>query len=267
MSLSSLDNYQKGTRAWFADAVDGWISATLSERQARPSTARGQKSSPRAQVTADHVKLVFSDEKGRVRFCYRRCTTHTNAVTDADVRVETVRRAGVANGSVLFHQCSAAAPEPALARTDRGPDQPLLPERTQRYAERVVLLFLAETVTQSCIRYGHGMSFNRSTPTLASFWLPSIPSVQWVPSSDLLLETTEGPQVPLYSSDYVQMYAGKRKGDLDPHLFAIAEEAYRCMIREGKNQTIIVSGERCVTWRFCTEVHGSCALTAAQARP
>lgn len=30
---------------------------------------------------------------------------------------------------------------------------------------------------------------------------------------------------------------------LEPHLFAIAEEAYRCMIRDGKNQTIIVSGE------------------------
>lgn len=49
--------------------------------------------------------------------------------------------------------------------------------------------------------------------------------------------------VPLYSNDYVQMYAGRRKGELDPHLFAIAEDAYRCMIREGKNQTVIVSGE------------------------
>lgn len=53
-------------------------------------------------------------------------------------------------------------------------------------------------------------------------------------------------QVPLYSPDYVQMYAGRRKGELDPHLFAIAEDAYRCMIREGRNQTIIVSGERFV---------------------
>ena len=43
------------------------------------------------------------------------------------------------------------------------------------------------------------------------------------------------------------MYAGKRKGELDPHLFAIAEDAYRCMIREEKNQTIIVSGERFIS--------------------
>lgn len=47
----------------------------------------------------------------------------------------------------------------------------------------------------------------------------------------------------LYSQDIIQAYAGKRRGELDPHLFAIAEEAYRCMKTDGKNQTIVVSGE------------------------
>lgn len=47
----------------------------------------------------------------------------------------------------------------------------------------------------------------------------------------------------LYSQDIVQAYAGKRRGELDPHLFAIAEDAYRCMKQDGRNQTIVVSGE------------------------
>lgn len=47
----------------------------------------------------------------------------------------------------------------------------------------------------------------------------------------------------LYSQDIIQAYAGKRRGELDPHLFAIAEDAYRCMKLDGKNQTIVVSGE------------------------
>lgn len=38
-------------------------------------------------------------------------------------------------------------------------------------------------------------------------------------------------------------YIGKRRGELEPHLFAVAEEAYRSMIRMRKNQSIIVSGE------------------------
>ncbi|KAH3682256.1 hypothetical protein WICPIJ_006766 [Wickerhamomyces pijperi] len=47
----------------------------------------------------------------------------------------------------------------------------------------------------------------------------------------------------LYSSDIIQAYSGKRRGELDPHLFAIAEDAYRCMKQDQKNQTIVVSGE------------------------
>ncbi|ODV89218.1 hypothetical protein CANCADRAFT_3849 [Tortispora caseinolytica NRRL Y-17796] len=47
----------------------------------------------------------------------------------------------------------------------------------------------------------------------------------------------------LYSPEVIQAYAGRRLGELEPHLFAIAENAYRCMIRDHKNQTIVVSGE------------------------
>lgn len=47
----------------------------------------------------------------------------------------------------------------------------------------------------------------------------------------------------LYSSDIIQAYSGKSRGELEPHLFAIAEDAYRRMKEDGKNQTIVVSGE------------------------
>ncbi|KAI9276250.1 P-loop containing nucleoside triphosphate hydrolase protein [Sporodiniella umbellata] len=50
-------------------------------------------------------------------------------------------------------------------------------------------------------------------------------------------------RVALYDPDIVQQYSGRRRGELEPHLFAIAEDAYRCMIREQVNQTIVVSGE------------------------
>ncbi|SCU84667.1 LANO_0C02058g1_1 [Lachancea nothofagi CBS 11611] len=47
----------------------------------------------------------------------------------------------------------------------------------------------------------------------------------------------------LYSQDMIQAYAGRRRGELEPHLFAIAEEAYRLMKNDKQNQTIVVSGE------------------------
>ncbi|AEO62817.1 uncharacterized protein THITE_2107467 [Thermothielavioides terrestris NRRL 8126] len=47
----------------------------------------------------------------------------------------------------------------------------------------------------------------------------------------------------LYVPGMVQVYAGKQRATQAPHLFAIAEEAFMDMLRDGKNQTIVVSGE------------------------
>lgn len=51
-------------------------------------------------------------------------------------------------------------------------------------------------------------------------------------------------RIPLYTNESIQAYQGTRRGELEPHLFAIGEEAYSGMIRERGNQTVIVSGER-----------------------
>lgn len=49
--------------------------------------------------------------------------------------------------------------------------------------------------------------------------------------------------VPLYSQDTLEAYAGRMRGELEPHLFAISEDAFQGMVRDKRNQTIIVSGE------------------------
>lgn len=47
----------------------------------------------------------------------------------------------------------------------------------------------------------------------------------------------------LYVPEMVQVYAGNQRTSRDPHLFAIAEEAFADMLRDNKNQTVVVSGE------------------------
>ncbi|OMP89223.1 Myosin-2 [Diplodia seriata] len=47
----------------------------------------------------------------------------------------------------------------------------------------------------------------------------------------------------LYVPGMVQVYAGKHRASQAPHLFAIAEEAFADMLRDNRNQTIVVSGE------------------------
>nr|AAP42074.1 myosin 5B [Homo sapiens] len=50
-------------------------------------------------------------------------------------------------------------------------------------------------------------------------------------------------QLPIYGQDVIYTYSGQNMGDMDPHIFAVAEEAYKQMARDEKNQSIIVSGE------------------------
>ena len=38
-------------------------------------------------------------------------------------------------------------------------------------------------------------------------------------------------QLPLYSPDIIAAYSGQSMGDMDPHIFAVAEDAFRAMAR------------------------------------
>ncbi|RGB42533.1 P-loop containing nucleoside triphosphate hydrolase protein [Rhizophagus diaphanus] len=62
-------------------------------------------------------------------------------------------------------------------------------------------------------------------------------------SGIVLIATNPFQSVSLYTQDIIQAYSGKRRGELEPHVFAIAEDAYRAMLRDEQNQTIVVSGE------------------------
>ena len=38
-------------------------------------------------------------------------------------------------------------------------------------------------------------------------------------------------QLPLYGPDIISAYSGQSMGDMDPHIFAVAEDAFRAMAR------------------------------------
>lgn len=49
---------------------------------------------------------------------------------------------------------------------------------------------------------------------------------------------------PIYNPKYVKLYQNRRLGpELPPHIFAIADSAYHCMLKERRNQCIVISGE------------------------
>ena len=50
-------------------------------------------------------------------------------------------------------------------------------------------------------------------------------------------------QIAIYGAEIVQDYIGRSRIELPPHIFSIAEEAFRSMLNEKENQCIIISGE------------------------
>ncbi|KAL3047616.1 hypothetical protein OYC64_021747 [Pagothenia borchgrevinki] len=81
-------------------------------------------------------------------------------------------------------------------------------------------------------------------------------------------------QLPIYGEEVIDAYSGQDMADMEPHIFSVAEEAYRTMIREDKNQSIIISGESGsgktvsakFTMRYFAVVGGAAQQTSVEER-
>ncbi|KAM9313842.1 myosin-10 isoform 1-T1 [Pholidichthys leucotaenia] len=49
--------------------------------------------------------------------------------------------------------------------------------------------------------------------------------------------------LPIYSENIIEMYRGKKRHEMPPHIYAISESAYRCMLQDREDQTILCTGE------------------------
>jgi myosin protein heavy chain len=47
--------------------------------------------------------------------------------------------------------------------------------------------------------------------------------------------------LPIYTNEYVRMYKGQNREDARPHIFAMADQAFRNLVEEGENQSILVT--------------------------
>ena len=49
--------------------------------------------------------------------------------------------------------------------------------------------------------------------------------------------------LPIYTNEYINMYKGQGREETKPHIYAMADEAFRNLVDEGENQSILVTGE------------------------
>ncbi|XP_078062807.1 myosin-10-like isoform X1 [Mustelus asterias] len=49
--------------------------------------------------------------------------------------------------------------------------------------------------------------------------------------------------LPIYTEQIVEMYRGKKRHEVPPHIYAISETAYRSMLQDREDQSILCTGE------------------------
>ncbi|TIC24772.1 clathrin heavy chain [Wallemia mellicola] len=62
-------------------------------------------------------------------------------------------------------------------------------------------------------------------------------------SGIVLIAVNPFAKLSIYGPAIMQAYSTRRRGELEPHIYAIAQDAHASMTRENKNQTMVVSGE------------------------
>ncbi|ETN81715.1 myosin head [Necator americanus] len=50
-------------------------------------------------------------------------------------------------------------------------------------------------------------------------------------------------RLPIYTESVIKFYMGKRRNEMPPHLFATSDEAYRNMVQDRENQSMLITGE------------------------
>ncbi|KAI9478230.1 MAG: P-loop containing nucleoside triphosphate hydrolase protein [Benjaminiella poitrasii] len=169
----AIEVYTKGTKAWFADKEEGWVSASCISNKTED----------------DKVRITFEDDNDGKEHVFESTLSYITKT----------------NGSTL----------PPLRN----------PPKMEYTDDLTNLSYLNEPAVLNTIRTRY------------------MQHLIYTYSGIVLIAVNPFDRVSLYEPDIIQQYSGKRRGELEPHLFAIAEDAYRCMIREKTNQTIVVSGE------------------------
>jgi myosin heavy chain 6/7 len=50
-------------------------------------------------------------------------------------------------------------------------------------------------------------------------------------------------RLPIYTDSVARMFMGKRRTEMPPHLFAVSDQAYRNVLQEHENQSMLITGE------------------------
>ncbi|KAJ1667950.1 Myosin type-2 heavy chain 1 [Coemansia sp. RSA 1646] len=246
-ALKILEHYTKGAKAWFEDTDDAWVKATLVQRtqddqlgicrlvfvrddSGTSTTAKlvAQTSPPKPPP----VDLPANSVKAPTRPTHARRTSVRAASPDEFRRIA-ARGSRLTGGRIS-----------SMQRVDeRYVIDVVFSELVESNADVELLPPLCNPPILDCTPDLTTLSYLHEPAVVYNLKRRYEQKQIYTYSGVVLVAMNPFHPVSLYSPEYMARYAKAQSAANDPHLFAIAENAYKGMVNNQQNQTIIVYGE------------------------
>ncbi|KAJ2875046.1 Myosin type-2 heavy chain 1, partial [Coemansia aciculifera] len=264
-ALKILEPYTKGARAWFEDADEAWVKGTLVQRTDDKEVGVGRLvfvrddsvGSPTAQFIAQTASPPAPPARQLAATSSFDSTQSTGTATGGESPQPRTSNAGRRKMSVRAATTSDELKR-IVARGSRltGGRISSMVRVDDNYVIDIAFAELAEPGADAdllpplcnppildCTPDLTTLSYLHEPAVLYNLKRRYEQRMIYTYSGVVLVAMNPFDPVPLYSPEYMARYARKEPGHEVPHLFAIAENAYKGMVTDQRNQTIIVYGE------------------------
>ncbi|KAJ2077608.1 Myosin type-2 heavy chain 1 [Coemansia sp. RSA 988] len=240
-ALKILEHYTRGAKAWFEDADEAWVKGSLVQRTEDEALGVARlvflRDDSVASTTAQLVAQTSPQQSASVGL-HNEQDSRSRRMSIRAATSDELRRV-VARGSRLTGgRISSKTLVDATFVYDI-----LFSELVEPGADSELLPLLCNPPILDCTPDLTTLSYLHEPAVLYNLRRRYERRDIYTYSGVVLVAMNPFYPVSLYSPEHMARYAKAEHHAADPHLFAIAENAYRGMVQDQRNQTIIVYGE------------------------
>lgn len=257
-----LEPYSKGARAWFEDADEAWVKGTLVQRTDDETIGIGRlvflRDSPYTSTTAKLIAqttAVDGNRNGKTNNNAQPSILALDENNDEDSRqarkaanrMSTMRRPATADELKRIVTRGSRLTGGRISSMQKVDNTYVIDivyaELAEPGADAELLPPLSNPAILDCTPDLTALSYLHEPAVLFNLRKRYEQQQIYTYSGVVLVAMNPFDPVPLYTPKIMAQYARQEPGYEEPHLFAIAENAYKGMVNEQCNQTIIVYGE------------------------
>ncbi|KAJ1827719.1 Myosin type-2 heavy chain 1 [Coemansia sp. RSA 2599] len=249
-ALKILEPYTKGAKAWFEDAEEAWVKGTLVQRADDDTVGIGRLVFVRDDSMASTTAQIIAQTTPSVAVAASSRSSSTENIPGSAPRRRHSVKAAPLEDLLRMVSRGSRLTGGRISSMQRIEDSYIVDiafaELAEPGADAELLPPLCNPPILDCTPDLTTLSYLHEPAVLYNLKRRYEQQQIYTYSGVVLVAMNPFHTVSLYTPEFMAQYARARHGaghSGEPHLFAIAENAYRGMVNDQRNQTIIVYGE------------------------